>query len=308
MTWIYDAATGAYRNHALSSNIRREAIADTIFLPFARAEEGYGRRKGESVSITRVLKLPPANRVSELDQLPAGRPIIQTVSVPTAEWGFKIPMTEFEINLTHFDITNVFQQVLRDQLSLTMDIMVAEAMKLTPVKYTPLTPTTGEFVTDGTPDSVAAANLTIAHLREIHDYMHGTLKVPKFRGGKYVGILTTNPARGIKNDPEYKSWQAPTTAKPFVTGSMSDVEGFLLYETNHFDALDNTIGTNGICGECVFFGADAVALAEVLTPELRAGIPTDLGRHREVGWVGEVDAGLVWDTAALARVIHVTSL
>src|SRR5690606_22687240 len=116
--------------------------------------------------------------------------------------GFKIPMTEFEKNLTSFDLTNQFQRVLRDQMKLTMDDMVAEAFKTTPIKYTPQT--TGAVIsTAGTP-SLANKNLTIADLRQIHDYLRGTLKAPKYRNGKYVGILSTKAARGIKNDPEYK--------------------------------------------------------------------------------------------------------
>ena len=50
------------------------------------------------------------------------------------------------------------------------------------------------------------------------------------------------------------------------------------------------------------------ALASVMEPELRAGIPEDLGRFRDTGWVGELEAGLIWTEADFSRVIHVTSL
>ncbi len=216
-------------------------------------------------------------------------------------------MTEFEKHLTHFDITNQFQRMLRDQMSLTMDKMVADAMKTVLVKYIPTSVAAGTFDTDGTPSTQATANLTVAHIREIFDYLSGTLKCPKFRGGRYIGILSTKAARGIKNDPEYKEWQAPTTSEPFMTGRLKDVEGFALFETNHYNALSNGIGLNSILGESIFFGDDFSFLAEVQTPELRAGLPEDLGRFREVGWVGELEAGIVWDTAAQARGVHVSS-
>ena len=306
MTWAWDAPTGTFKNHALSSNIRREAVADALFMRFVRPESGYGRNRGESITITRVLQLPLAGKVTEQDRLPSGRPVVQTKSVTVSEWGFKTPITEFERNLTHFDIMNQFQAMLRDQMRLTMDKMVADALKLTPYKFIPLAAGSA-FDTDGTPSSTADKNLDINDLRLIKDELHGTLKAPPFRNARYVGILSTRAARGIKNDPEYKDWQAPTSSGPFMDGRLRDVEGFALWESNHFDALDNDIGSGGILGEAVFFGADAGFLATVMDPELRAGIPEDLGRFREIGWVGTIEAGLTWEVAAQARTIHVTS-
>ncbi len=306
MSWEFDAPTGVYKNHALSSDIRRAAIADTEFARFVRPEGNYGKGKGQSITITRIFPLPKANRVSEIDRLPSGRPLIDTKQITVSEWGFKIPMTEFEMNLTHFDLTNQFQQVLRDQMRITIDDMVAEAMKLTPVKYTPVS-TGGVFSTTGVAGATADVNLAIADLREIYDELRD-LKVPKFRNGKYVGILGTKAARGIKNDSEYKDWLSPTDSGPFRDARLRDVEGFMLVETNHDDALSNSLGTGGILGEAIFFGADPAVLATVDEPELRAGLPEDLGRFRDTGWVGTIEAGLVWDTAAYARVIHVTSL
>jgi len=303
--WVWDAPSGVFKDHALSSNLRRAAIADAQFMKFARPESGFGKGKGQSITITRVFPLPMAARVSELDRLPSGRPAIDTIQIGVSEWGFKIPMTEFEKNLTHFDLTNQFQRVLRDQMKLTMDDMVATAFKSTPYKYIPQA-TGGVFDTDGTPSSQADTNLSIADLRAIHDELR-TLKVPKFRNGKYIGILSTKAARGIKNDPEYKDWLAPSTSQPLMDGQMKDVEGFMLLETNHDDALSDALGSGSVLGEAVFFGADPVVLATIEEPELRAGIPEDLGRFRDVGWVGTIESGLVWDTANYARVIHVTS-
>lgn len=305
MSWAFDAPTGVYKDHAISSRIREAAIADAQFMRFSRPEPNFGKGKGASVTITRVFPLALAARVSELDRLPSGRPAIDTKAFTVSEWGFKIPMTEFEKNLTHFDLANQFQRVLKDQMKLTMDDMVADAFKLTPIKYTPQT--TGAVINTASTFSTANTNLSIADLRNIHDYLRG-LKAPPYKNGKYVGILSTRAARGIKNDPEYKDWQAPTGSGPFMDARLRDVENFMLIETNNQDSLDDTMGTGNVLGEAVFFGEDPVALATVDEPELRAGIPEDLGRFRDVGWVGTLEAGLVWDLASYARVVHVGSL
>lgn len=310
MSWTFDAPTGTYRNHALSSDIRRQAIADTQFMKFMRTEPGYGKKRGESVTITRIMKLPLAQRVNELDRLPSGRPAIETKQVSVSQWGYKIPMTEFETQLTHFNLMDPFQQALRDQMSLTMDVMCSTALKLTPLKYTPLT-TGGEFVTTGTPVSTANRNMEVQDLRRIYDRLHGDLKCPKYRNGKYVGILSTRAARGLKNDPEYKDWLAFNSGRavlsaPLLT-AMNSIEGFDLYESNHTDALSDLIGASTVTGEAVFFGADAGGLITVMQPELRTGIPEELGLFREIGWVGAIEAFLVWERPTLARVVHVSS-
>lgn len=73
MAWTWDAPTGVYKDHHMSSKIREAAIADTVFARYARAEGGFGRGKGQSLTITRVFPLAKANRVSELDRLPSGQ-------------------------------------------------------------------------------------------------------------------------------------------------------------------------------------------------------------------------------------------
>jgi N4-gp56 family major capsid protein len=305
VSWQWDAPSGVYRNHTLSADIRREAMYDVQTLKYLRAEPGYGRKKGDTLTITRVMQLPVAGRVGELDALPNARPGINTKSITVSEWGFKIQTTEFEQNLAAFDIHNQFQQMLRDQMALTMDLMATAALKTTPYKYTPQVGG-GIFATSGSAGGTATANMAIADLRLIRDQLRKN-KCPYFRGGKFVGILSTRAARGIKNDPEYKDWVAPHENEPTVAGRMKDIEGFQLLETNNLWSFADLIGASTVCGEAIFFGADPGFLAVVANPELRAGLPSELGRFRDVGWVGTLEASITWDISSLARVIHVTS-
>lgn len=305
MAWTFDAPSGVFRNHALSSEIRREAMYDLQSMKYFRPEPGYGKKRGDTVTITRVMQLPVAGRVNEFDTLPSGRPAFNTKSVTVSEWGFKTPITEFETNLAHFDMTNQIQQMLRDQMALTMDLMCTTALKTTPYKYTPQVGG-GVFSTNGSAGGSATANLSIADLRLIRDQLRKN-KAPYFRNGLMVGILSTRAARGIKNDPEYKDWISEQTAEPMIQGRMKDVEGFLLMETNNVYSFLDLVGASTVCGEAIFFGADPGFLAVIEQPELRAGIPADLGRFREVGWVGTIEASITWDIASLARIIHVTS-
>jgi len=149
--------------------------------------------------------------------------------------------------------------------------------------------------------------LTADHLGEMRDYMMGDLKVPAFADGTYVLIATTHALRGLKLDDDYRTWLSSSTAAPLITGEIPKIENIRIIETNHFDALDNAIGGAGETGEAILFGADAVYLATVQEPELRRGLAVDLGRFFDLGWVGTTNAGLVWDSATTARVMHWTS-
>jgi hypothetical protein len=184
--------------------------------------------------------------------------------------------------------------------------MSAEALKKTPIKYVPVS-TGAVMTTDGTVSQVADVNLSVNDLRDIHDYLKSTLRCPTYRNGKYMGVLSTKAARGIKNDPEYKDWLAPTTSDPLMSGILKDIEGFTLIETNNDNSLDQLSGSSTVLGDALFFGADCAGLLQVQAPEIRMGLPEDLGRFQEVGWVGMLESFLVWERADLARAIHVTS-
>lgn len=306
MSWVADAPSGVYRNHALSSKIRDAAVASSQFMMFADTEPGFGKGKGGTLTVTRVHNLPLASTVDENSELPSGRPLIDTVSVTPVEWGYKVKMTELETNLSHFDITNKIQRALRDQLRLSMDKMCADAFKLTPLKVTSTSATAISIDTDGVMSNNPTNNLTAAHIGEMRDYLSGDLKCPPYADGSYVLIATTKALRGIKGDTQYREWIAPTSRDPFITGEIPKIENVRIIETNHFSALDNSINSN-VTGEAIMFGADGIFLATVEEPELRRGVAMDLGRFTEVGWVGTTQAGLTWTSAATARVLHWTA-
>lgn len=92
-----------------------------------------------------------------------------------------------------------------------------------------------------------------------------------------------------------------------MSGRLKDIEGFALFESNHHSALSQLVGSSTTTGEAVFFGADSAGLVRIMDPEIRAGQPEELGTFREVGWVGTLEAFLVWERPSLARVIHLSS-
>lgn len=309
--WTFDAPTGVFKNHDMSSQLRVAAIAQTKFVQFAKPEPGYGKKKGESVTLTRLSNIaePSDGRLTENQIIPEDDLTLTTIAITVSEWGRSIPYTSLAEDLSVFSIENMIQRKLRDQMSLTVDTAAAAAFKQAKVKAIPTGASSLVFDTDGTASTTATANLSMFHVEAIRDYMFGTLNIPPYVDQDYVCLLNTKAKRGIINDPNWEKWHTYTSPDAKFNGELGRVENIRFVEVNHTNALSGSLGTGGVLGEAVFFGDDAVAMAVVMDPELRAAIPGDFGRRQAVAWYGILEYGIVWDTAnpGEARIVHVTS-
>lgn len=325
MTWAWDAPTGVYKDHALSQKIRMNAVQRMLLAQFVRPEPGFGKGKGQSITITRMLQLGRASRIEENDGIPVVNATISTKSVTVSMWGVKMELTEFEENLTYFNLRNRYQELLRNNIELTVEGMIAEAMVGTLVKFIP-TSGGGTFDTDGTPSTVADAPWTLSTVQKCRDNLVRRKKMP-MPNGRFIAVMSVTAARGLRDDPKAATWFAQTSSQNMRTGGlghdaqipggltpkaeyMGRIENVDCYEINPTDPtfpIKDLAGTSTLAGEGLIFGDDAAFLAEVQKPELRAGIPQELGTKREVGWVGTMEAGRVWDDAQESPIIHVTS-
>ena len=311
-SWTYDAPTGVYKNHKLSSQIRLAAIQAAKFMQFVKPEGGYGRKMGESVTITRAsnVAVPTSDVLNELDRIPEDTISLSTQAVTVAERGRAIPYSNLAVDLGHVDLENVIQKKLRDQLKLSMDISAATAFKEGQVKAIPTGVAATTFDTDGTPSSAAVSNLNMYHVESIRDYMFSTLLIDPYEGDDYVCILITKAKRGLMRDPNWVDWKKYTDPAAKYNGEIGRIENIRFVETNHTGALSDSKGTGSVLGEGVFFGADPVTMAVVSDPELRAKESEDYGRSKGVAWYGVYGYAQVWGdsaTAGEARVVHLTS-
>jgi N4-gp56 family major capsid protein len=309
-TWEFDAPSGVFKSHAMSKRLYMAALENTVFMDFVKPVDGYGRKMGDTVTLTRIATIsePTSANLTEGNRIPEDTYSISTTSVTVVEIGRSVPFTSFAEDLTFFDLENGIQRRLRDQMGLVMDTKAATAFKTAQVKYIPTGLAAGTFDTDGTASTSATANWNVFHVEEIRDYLFDTLQTPTWEGDDYIAIFRTLGLRGIKRDPAWEEWHKYTDPQAKFNNEIGRIENVRHIETNHNNALGKQ-GTNSVLGEGVVFGADAIVMAEVLTPELRAEIKGDFGRARAVAWYGILEFGIIWDTsnAGQARIVHVTS-
>ncbi len=308
-TWGFDAPTGVYKSHAMSRELYYSAVAETTFVDHARPVGGYGKKQGDTVTLKRILALtePTSPVLTEGVRIPEDTLTINTKGITVQEIGRAVPYTSLAEDLSTLDMENVVQRQLREQMRLSLDSLAATSLKQAQIKYIPTGITARTINTNGT---TAAASVTMNtwHLEEIRDYLATTLFAPKV-GGFYIGIFAQKSCRGIKRDPAWEEWHKYTDPSAKWNNEIGRWEDVRIVECNHTNALSNTQGTGSVLGEGVVFGEDAIVLAEVISPELRAGIPADFGRSRSVAWYGLLKFDEVWNTgnAGQAKQVHVTS-
>jgi N4-gp56 family major capsid protein len=310
-SWTYDGPTGTYKNQALSSKLYEQAIAECSFMDFVKPISAFGKSMGESVTLTRVRQLsePTNARLSENERIPEDTLALSTTTITVKEWGRSVPFNSLAEDLSKFDVENTIQMTLKNQLKLVLDSAACAAFKTAKVKYTPTGAATNNISTSGVAGASATANINAFHLEQIRDYLYDTLLAPPASGDDYIGIFRALAIRGLKNDSNWLEWHKYTDPQAKFNGEAGRWESIRLIETNHANALGK-IGTGSVLGEGIVFGADAVAMAESMTPELRAKSPEDYGRSKGVAWYGQFEFGIIWDTAAAgeAKIVHVASL
>jgi N4-gp56 family major capsid protein len=294
----------------MSSKLYEAAVENSVFVDHVRPVDGFGRNKGESVTLTRVQNItePTVADLEETVRIPEDDFNLTTKTITVTELGRAVPYTSLSQDLSEYDIENPIQRKLRDQMRLVLDTKAATAFKLAKIKYVPTGAATNSITTNGTPSGPATSNMNFFHVEEIRDYMFDTLQVPPLEGDDYLGIFRTLGLRGIKRDDQWEEWHKYSDPQAKYNGEVGRIEGIRFIESNHARALGK-IGTGSVLGEGVVFGEDSVAIAEAMTPELRAAIPGDFGRSKAVAWYGILAFDIIWDTgnAGEAKIVHVSS-
>lgn len=310
-SWAYDAATGVYKNHQLSSDLRSAAIAECKFVQFCSPEAGYGKKVGESITIIRISNIaePTSGQISEAERIPEDNLTMSSTAITVVEWGRSVPFTNLAEQLGKFDPESMVQKKLMEQMKLTLDTAAAAAFKTAKIVAEPTGIASINFDTGGTATQQAVAGLNVYHIEQIRDYMYGTLFIPPYEGDNYIGIVNTKSKRSLMADPAFETWHKYTDPSAKYNSEIGRLEQIRFIETNHSNALSGALGAGGILGEGIFFGEDAVSMAVAEDPELRRAMPEDYGRKQGVAWYGILQFGLVWNTANAgeARVVHVSS-
>lgn len=315
-TWEFDAATGIYKNNAISNEMLMVAARQWKMVPFTKKVKGFGAGMGQSITMIyyKPLADPTSGQLDERTRIPIDQLEMAQSSITVYEWGRGVEFTHFAKQLSKFDPEDAGQKQLMDQMHQVMDVAAANQFTGTnmKVKFIPTTLTGGTFDTDGTPSTQALQNVTVEHLGVIRDYMAMNLHVPFFDGEHYAGLFSTKGMRGLRQDKRLIAWHMYLRKGDLLyRGEVGMAENIRAMEVTNDDALSNSQGLASVLGEGVVIGDDAVGRAEIEFPELRAqtNFQGDFGRRGAVAWYGIVGYGVKFPTAndRECRGVHITS-
>jgi len=302
-TWILDALTGVYKNHALSNELLKQSALDFQVAQYAQPVGGYGKNKGETVNLFyyKDPALPADPTLDETLDIPLDKLAMATHSLTVREMGRGIEITNLYKQLSAYDPDEPAQDALKTQMKRIMDREASAAGKLAKIVATPTSASALTLATGGVPGATAAAPLSMEHLGIIRDYMASTLHIPYYKNkDHYICLAATNALRGLKKDPDFIAWQKYLQEGALLYRSeVGRAENIVFNEVTNEEALANSVGTGGCTGEALFFGDKGIALAEAEAPHLRyeKNKGTDFGRKQAVAWYGILTYGLFFDTA-----------
>ncbi len=311
--WVPDIPGGPLRNRALSKKMRKASIAETKALQFIKAEPGFGRKMGETITIARArnITVPGSAILSRNGKIPVDQMPLAQTQITLQKFGRAVEFDEDTVVLSYFDPNDFIQGALMKQMKLSLDATAFGAFKGCQIRYAPQSAVGGTFTTDaGSTPATATFNVGVAHLKLIRDYMAATIHVEPYEGDDWIALSATKALRGVKDDPEFMAWrQYIQPEMAFYRGEAGMVEHIRLIEIVNGNGLAGNKGTGSVLGEMVIFGSDPVVMIEAVTPELRRAIPGNFGLQHSIAWYGMLNFGEVWTTAndGEARIIYVTS-
>lgn len=161
----------------MSSKIRDVAIVDCVIAAFARPEPGFGKKSGESVTITKFKNLttPTTAVLNESTRIPIDTFEMDTSAITVSEWGRGVEHTHLASLLSKYDIESPIQKALKNQLSVYTDNAAAAALATSYVCAIPTAASTITWDTDGTASTAATVNLNAALCGIIRDYSYSPL-------------------------------------------------------------------------------------------------------------------------------------
>jgi len=315
-TWTFDAASGIYKNHALSGQLLKVAARAFKFVPFTKKEDSYGKGMGESITLIyyKPLTDPTSGQLEEHTRVPIDQLTMGKKQVTIKEWGRGVEYTDLAKQLSKFNPKDGAQEGLMDQMNQAMDVAAATEFVSTDAKiiFIPTSLTGGTWDVDGSPSTQATVNLTKHHLSAIRDYMIKDLHVPFYEGEHFIGLISTKAMRGLRDDKCIEAWNLYLRKGDHIyRGEIGQVESVRMVEVTNESALSNSVGAANVLGEGVIFGKDAVARIEIEFPHLRAqpNYTADFGRRHAVAWYGTVAFGVKFPTATdrEARIVRIAS-
>ena len=304
--WGTNSLGGFLSNNQLSMEVRHRSQTQQKFRQFTMPEMMAGANRGDKVFFNKISNISTAGgTLVETNPIPKNNYTITQGTLTMNEYGNSVPFTLKAKTLSDVQVPSIVREVLMNDMAKVLDSAAATQFKTNDYIATITNTATTTFGSAGTALATAGANMSDKNVRDIIDRMN-TLNIPKQDGENYVCIGSVNSIRGLYDFFETKAQNV--SLDQLYRGEVGQYYGCRFVRETNF--LSNTDGSNGLYGEAVFFGKDAVREGIAIPEEIRIGISSDFGRDQAIAWYALLGFQQTWDFSAdgETRIIVVDSL
>lgn len=315
MSIIWATHSGFLSNGELNMQFQMSAQPLLRFRNFVSIKEAFGKNKGESVNWLKVADLGTiGGRVNETNTMPKSSQSLSWGTLSVDEYGNSLPYTFRAESLSEFDVMEIIEKGLRNDMVKVLDGLVEIQMRETPLYYVGTSTTGSALTTNSTATASNTSILNTFHVRKMILELRKR-RVPGFTraGGDYVGLLSTEAMENIVGALEsvnqyvesgHTKIQDGEAGRYFNTRFIEDQ--FATRYTYDPDARTSTLRTwaQSQSLDSYFFGDGNVREAVVEPEHIRGKIATDYGRDMGLAWLFLGGHQIEWSDEPNARIIR----
>lgn len=234
-----------------------------------------------------------------------------TLSV--TEYGNSLPFTFKLESLSEFDIKNIAEKGLLDDMVKVLDGVVERQFNGCKLRYVGSSTTTGYVTTNGTATAINTSVLNTYHIRKMVTQLK-TRNVPGFSrlGGDYVFIGSVEAIENVRAALESVYQYVDRGVGLIMDGEAGRYYGVRFVEDTFasryvFSASARTATAKswaqGQSLDGYLFGEDTVREAVVVPEEIRMKVVTDYGRSKGMAWYFLGGWQLEWSDEPNSRII-----
>lgn len=303
---------GVISSPPLSEKMRRSAQPLYRFRAFVDTKDALGKSQGDTFNWDKVANPTTiGGTLTETSTVPLTAQVITKGTLTVDEYGNGIPMTRKIEELSQFDMEQVIEKGLRDDMAGVLDAAAHAQFNNTLLRYVGTTTAGGVLTTNGTATATNNSVLNEYHIRKMVLELEKR-NVPTLSGDTYAGIFSLEAVESLRGAMVSVNQYTEMGYQKIVSGEVGMVHGVRIIKDNNATRFTYNLSartktakswTNSQALEGFIFGQDTVTEAVVVPEEIRPKEITDFGRSKGLCWYFLGGWKITWDSAGDQRIL-----
>jgi len=277
-------------------------------------KEAFGKNMGESVNWNKVANVGTyGGKLTETQTMHETTQAITQGTVTVTEYGNSLPYTLKLEALSEFEIKQIIDRGLRDDMVKVLDGEVEREFNKTKLRYVGTATAGGVVTTNGTATATNTSVLNEYHIRKMSLELKKR-NVPGFSSanGDYVLICSLEAVENLQGAMLSINQYTTQGYTKIVNGEVGRIHGVRVVEDAFatrftYDSTARTATAKSWTGanslDSYMFGAETIREVVVIPEEIREKVVTDYGRSKGLAWYFLGAWGIEWDDEPNARII-----